>query len=215
MDDFIVEMDWSDDLRSLQKICRQIFDITPSLVTNLPRSDYWKEVFETSDAYWRSRMWNKIKARKIIHRPEYHELGRLIDKFHLQGDILFFVTCPEITPVFIPHRHPGESPFNYAGALMLPIIGTGTGSITKYAHWHDPEDNKSIGSYNYIKGRPEQTLIPDEEVAVEYCLHEKPALFNRHQFHQVYNPTEQLRVVAHIVYDTESWEKCKELSLIR
>ena len=47
MDDFIVEMDWSDDLRSLQKICRQIFDITPSLVTNLPRSDYWKEVFET------------------------------------------------------------------------------------------------------------------------------------------------------------------------
>ena len=62
---------------------------------------------------------------------------------------------------------------------------------------------------------PEQTLIPDEEVAVEYCLHEKPALFNRHQFHQVYNPTEQLRVVAHIVYDTESWEKCKELSLIR
>lgn len=117
--------------------------------------------------------------------------------------------------MFIPHRHPGESPDDFAGALMLPIIGTGTGSITKYAHWHDPAENKYIDSYNYIKGRPEQTLIPDDEVAVEYCLHEKPALFNRHQFHQVYNPTDNLRVVAHIVYNTESWEECKELSLIR
>ena len=77
-----------------------------------------------------------------------------------------------------------------------------------------PEDNKFIDSYNYIKGRPEQTQIPNDEVAFEYCLHEKPAVFNRHQFHQVYNPTEQLRVVAHIVYNTESWQKCKELSLI-
>lgn len=210
MDDYIIELEWSDDLRLMQRLCKELFAITPSLVTNLPRTDHFKQIFESRDAYFRSNMWNKINVRKVVDVEEYKDWARLIDKFNLYGDVLFFVTTPEITPVFIPHRHPGE----FAGALMLPIIGTGADSITKYAHWHDPEEIKSIDSYNYMKGRPEQTLIPDEEVAVEYCLHEKPAVFNRHQFHQVYNPTEQLRVVAHIVYNTESWQKCKELSLI-
>ena len=131
------------------------------------------------------------------------------------SDIMFFVTCPEITPIFVPHRHPAPSPDWHAGALMLPLIGTDEQSITKYAHWHDPEDNRYIDSYNYIKGRPELSEIPDEEVAVEYCLHEKPAIFNRHQFHQVVNPTDHWRVVAHIPYDTESWDDCKKFALIK
>ena len=38
IDDFVLEMDWSDDLKLMQKLCLDIFDITPSLVTNQPRS---------------------------------------------------------------------------------------------------------------------------------------------------------------------------------
>tara|TARA_A100001035_G_scaffold277180_1_gene273480 strand:- start:143 stop:790 length:648 start_codon:yes stop_codon:yes gene_type:complete len=215
MDDFIIELEWSDDLNLMRQMCIDLYNITPNLVTNLPRSDYFKEVFEKNHAYWRARMWNKISLGPLLDRKEFNEWKRLIEKFKLYGDILFFVTCPEITPLFVPHRHPAESPYNFAGALMLPLIGTDERSITKYAHWHDPEDNKFIDSYNYIKGRPEQTQIPDDEVALEYCLHEKPAIFNRQQFHEVYNPTDSWRVVAHIVYNTESWEECKELSLIR
>lgn len=215
IDDFVLEIDWSDDLRLMQKLCLDIFDITPSLVTNQPRSPYFQRVFENNHAYWRARMWNKIKLKNIYDYPEWSEWRRLVEKFKLHGDLLFFVTCPEITPLFVPHRHPGEHPEDFAGALMLPLIGCDERSITKYAYWHDPNDNKYIDSYNYIKGRPEETQIPDSEVAVEYCLHHKPAIFNRQQFHQIYNPTESLRVVAHIVFSTESWEECKELSLIR
>tara|TARA_B100001287_G_scaffold169368_1_gene142486 strand:+ start:35 stop:682 length:648 start_codon:yes stop_codon:yes gene_type:complete len=215
MDDFIIELEWSDDLNLMRQMCIDLYNITPNLVTNQPRSEYFKEVFEKKHAYWRARMWNKISLKPLLDRQEFSEWKRLIEKFKLFGDILFFVTCPEITPLFVPHRHPAESPYNFAGALMLPLIGTDKRSITKYAHWHDPEDNKFIDSYNYIKGRPEHTQIPDDEVALEYCLHEKPAIFNRQQFHEVYNPTDNWRVVAHIVYNTESWTECKELSLIR
>ena len=215
MDDFIIELEWSEDYTLMQRMCRDIFNICPSLVTNQPRTDYFTKHFERNDAFYRARMWTKVRIGQIMHLPEYNEWQRLIPKFHLVSDVMFFVTCPEITPIFVPHRHPAPSPDWHAGALMLPLIGTDEQSITKYAHWHNPEDNRYIDSYNYIKGRPELSEIPDEEVAVEYCLHEKPAIFNRHQFHQVVNPTDHWRVVAHIPYDTESWDDCKKFALIK
>ena len=52
MDDFIIELEWSEDYKLMQKICRDIFNICPSLVTNQPRTDYFKKHFERNDAFF-------------------------------------------------------------------------------------------------------------------------------------------------------------------
>ena len=51
MDDFIIELEWSDDLNLMRQMCIDLYNITPNLVTNQPRSEYFKEVFEKKHAY--------------------------------------------------------------------------------------------------------------------------------------------------------------------
>lgn len=210
--EYYIELEWTEELTRLSDLCKEVYHLLPDYTGNKPFTNdmemdpHFREVMWDNSAVQSTEHWNKIKTSKFWKDPLWNDFKVLSKKFNLTGDILFFYTSKEHHNSFSPHRHPG-----WPGALMFPLYNCDMNSITSWRRWIDPYDREQVGMYNEYIGEEEIRPLTDEETAAEYCLMDKPCVFNIHQFHQIYNnKLDNLRVVAHMVHDANDWSEVVE-----
>ena len=200
--DFFKELEWNEDLFKLNALCNDLWDALPSPETNGPKTEYFHDVL--NEAYWKTKHWSMVKSDMIWDHEDWKDLKTLTKKYNLVKEVLFFFTSPNMDENFMPHRHRDDP----SAALVFPLIGCDTDSVTSWAHWFDPDKQQKIDLYNYFMERPDNTPFPEDEIATSFSLTDKPALFNIRQFHQVINKSQKLRAIAHIQVNKNNWEDC-------